>query len=98
MKTSEVHTYKGPIDESSGGSFDLARLQQHLGLIAHRPIRELDRERLLRHAQSVIEALYDRRSLRIIAARCEGLIFAAAMLVKKAEFKEAKRNGGAKNV
>ena len=69
--------------------FDLARMEKSVDRIVHRAVTPLDRCRLLRNAQSVIEALYDRRSLRIIAARCEPLIFAAAILVKKVEAKGA---------
>ncbi len=68
---------------------DLAHLEQSLNRMAYHAVTPHDRRRLLRNARSVIEALEHRMSLRIVAARCESLIFAAAILVKKVEAKES---------
>ncbi len=87
--TDGLYTEKVPESSEDYPRFDLARLERSLTCITRRPVTEMDRHRLLRNAELVIEALYDRMSLRIIAARCEGLIFAAAILVKKVEAKGA---------
>jgi len=87
-KSPSVLSY-APADRlSSSEHFDLVPIQQTLSRIAHRPIVGLDRRRLLRNARSVIEAIEDKMPLSVMAARCESLVWAAVVIIKKVEMRE----------
>ncbi len=69
--------------------FDLAHLERSLNYTAHRAVMPHDRHYLLRNARAVVEALEDKMPLSVVAARCEGVVWAAARLIKKVEAKGA---------